>query len=85
MPVRVLYREEGRTLCPACKRNVAATRASTEKVVRVSRHLFQIEPPNSDGHHTLDAGGFCPGSLELVKETLEQQATAKAPKKRGAR
>lgn len=73
MSMRTLYREEARTFCPACKRNVAAVRASTEKVLRVSYHLFQEAPPNQDGFHTLDAGGFCPGSMDLVKETVEDK------------
>lgn len=63
---RVTYREEGRTECRACKRNLAALRATGETQLRVARHLFQTAAPNADGHHTLDEDGFCPGSMEVA-------------------
>lgn len=65
MKPKFIFRDEP-AVCPACRRSVSATRRTDETVVRVSKHLFQEAPPNSDGHHTLDAGGFCPGSGELV-------------------
>jgi hypothetical protein len=79
MSVRVLYREEARTKCPACQRNIAAVRASNEEVLRVARHLYQEEAPNVDGHHTLDAGGFCPGSMEHVVETIDSKKKRSRP------
>lgn len=65
MNLRYFFRDEP-ACCPACRRSVSAVRRSDEAQTRVSRHLFQEAAPNQDGHHTLDAGGFCPGSMEIA-------------------
>jgi hypothetical protein len=76
-----MYREEAKTKCPACQRTVAAVKEYNYKYsllgklyeeglhILVSRHLYQEgTETNGLGLPELNADGFCPGSLNPVKE-----------------
>lgn len=68
-----MYREEGRTKCPACQREVAQVREIPKgqppaDEAKVSRHLFQTGTETTEiGYPILNEDGFCPGSFARVK------------------
>lgn len=71
------YREDGKTRCPACQRDVAAVREITKRVIGidinhlVSRHLYQERVElNEVGAPVKYTPGFCPGSFENAKEVV---------------
>lgn len=86
-----MYREEGKTKCPACQRAVAAVKEYHytkhpelgklygETIgLLVSRHLYQEGTEiNGLGLPELNADGFCPGSLNPVKELHEDRSQNK--------
>lgn len=70
---QTVYREEGKTKCPACQREVAAVRVRTHVVgdALVSRHLYQEQVElNEIGAPTVYTDGFCPGSFHPANEVI---------------
>lgn len=80
-----IYREEGRTKCPACQRSVAAVREIFKTkhpelgvlfgqgLPMVSRHLYQEQVQlNEVGAPIEYTDGFCPGSFEPAGEVVRK-------------